>query len=240
MFFTSKVAERQRHDELMDQPGLDEASHIQALQALGRVNLISRSGARLWPAIKQLAQGRSEANPLRVLDVASGGGDIAINLARIARRSGLCVQVDGCDISDQAVKFAQTQAESHGLSSRFFPSDGLGDALPKDYDIVTCTLFLHHLEPGDATLLLKNLGAAARQLVMVDDLIRSRLGYLLARVGVQLLSRSAIVHYDGPVSVQGAYTVSEAMSLALAAGLKEAKIVTHWPERFLLTWGRPQ
>ncbi len=238
MFSRSKLRERNRHDELMDQPGLSEADHFEALRALRRVNLVSGSSTRLWPSIERLAQKRSMDRPLRVLDVACGGGDIALNLAQKAKETKLPVVVHGCDISMQAINFATLQAESRELNSDFFQRDALADSLPDGYDILTCTLFLHHLEPADATTLLRNLGIMARELVMVDDLIRSRLGYVLALVGCHILSRSHIVHYDGPVSVQGAYTMTEALQLAHSAGLAGATIESHWPERFLLTWSR--
>jgi len=58
-------------------------------------------------------------------------------------------------------------------------------------------------------------------------------------VGCRLLSRSPIVHFDGPVSVQGAFRMDEALDLAARAGLDGATIRRSWPERFLLSWHRP-
>ena len=64
------------------------------------------------------------------------------------------------------------------------------------------------------------------------------LGYGLAWIGCRLLSRSPMVHVDGPLSVQNAFTVDEARSLANKSGLQSARIVKHWPQRFLMTWQR--
>ena len=50
----------------------------------------------------------------------------------------------------------------------------------------------------DVVRLLKGMAAKARCLVIVDDLIRSRLGYAMAWIGTRLLSRSWVVHHDGP------------------------------------------
>ena len=118
----------------------------------------------------------------------------------------------------------------------FFALDALAGPLPGGYDVVTCTLFLHHLGEHDAVELLREVGAAARRLVLVDDLIRSRLGYALAAVGCHLLSGSRVVRYDGPASVAGAFSLAEVKSLAERAGLTGALIETHWPQRFLLSW----
>jgi len=79
---------------------------------------------------------------------------------------------------------------------------------------------------------------AARHLVVVSDLRRTRLGYLFAWVGCRLLSRSRVFHVDGTRSVEAAFTMDEARRLAERAGLAGARIVARWPQRFLLTWRR--
>ena len=228
---------RCRQPELMDQPGLDLTEHRQALQGLRRINNVSRPSSVLWPAIARLAR-RKEANgrPVRVLDLATGGGDTPIALDRRARRAGLNLEIEGCDINPQAVDYAQEQARAHKANVRFFVLDAVHDILPSDYDVLTCSLFLHHLDETDAITLLRQMGNAARRLVLVDDLVRSRWGYLMAVVGCHLLSGSRVVHVDGPISVAGAFTPSEALSLAEQAGLQGATLTRHWPQRYLLTW----
>ena len=87
--------------------------------------------------------------------------------------------------------------------------------------------------------LLRRMGRASRCLVLVNDLIRSPLGYGLAWAGCRLLSRSPIVHFDGPVSVQGAFQVPEVRTMAALAGLDGVDLRRSWPERYLLCWRRP-
>ncbi len=221
----------------MDEPGLDSGEHIRALEGLGRINRLSRSHMILWPSIARLAQDSAGAM-VRVLDVASGGGDVCIALARRASILRCKVRVDGCDISPEAVNFAQRRADAHGVPVRFFTLDALSQSIPDGYDVVTCSLFLHHLDDAGALGLLRAMADAAGRLVLVNDLVRGRLGYALAWAGCRLLSRSAIVRHDGPASVAAAFTVPEARELALRAGLEGVKVTRHWPRRFLLSWSR--
>src|SRR5262245_25760604 len=116
------VRERNRQPELMDQPGLDAAEHACALTGLGRINQISRIAAMYWPELRRLAQARP-GRALRVLDVATGGGDVPITLARRAIRSGLAIAVEGCDKSARAVEFAGEQAAARALPLHFFTLD---------------------------------------------------------------------------------------------------------------------
>ncbi|MBX9582367.1 MAG: hypothetical protein K2X87_18855, partial [Gemmataceae bacterium] len=81
------LARRERIPERMDDPGLDPAEHRRALAALARINRWSRSAAVIWRPIRDFA--RSAGRPVRVLDVATGGGDVPKALAEKARRAGL-------------------------------------------------------------------------------------------------------------------------------------------------------
>jgi 2-polyprenyl-3-methyl-5-hydroxy-6-metoxy-1,4-benzoquinol methylase len=235
---TPDFSRRQRRPEIMDQPGLDPAEHAAALRGLERINVLSRSGAVLWPTIARLARERP-GTPLRVLDLASGGGDVPVTLARLAAKAGLDVRVAGCDVSPRAVAFARERAATRGVEVEFFECDVLAGALPDGYDVITSTLFLHHLDEPAAVDVLRRMGAAARRAVLVDDLVRSRWGHALAWVGCRLLSLSRVVHHDGPVSVSAAFTPDEMMELAGRAGLDGATLRRHWPQRFLLAWSRP-
>jgi 2-polyprenyl-3-methyl-5-hydroxy-6-metoxy-1,4-benzoquinol methylase len=221
----------------MDQPGLAEARHFRALHGLARINWWSGSAGILWPPLRALARRRSP-QPLRVLDVATGGGDIPIRLWHRARRAGLPLEFAGCDVSPTALTFARERARSEKAAVRFFRCNALQEALPDDQDVVLCSLFLHHLDEGQAVFLLGSMARAARQLVLVNDLRRGWPGWVAAHVGTRLLSTSRIVHVDGPRSVEAAFTLPEILELARRAGLSGATVSPRWPFRFLLTWQR--
>jgi 2-polyprenyl-3-methyl-5-hydroxy-6-metoxy-1,4-benzoquinol methylase len=228
---------RHRRPELMDQPELDADAHVLALRGLGRINRVSRSDAILWPSLAGLAA-ENRGGPIHVLDLACGGGDVVMALARRGARAGLDIRLEGCDLSPVAVAYASRKAAVAGVPVRFFPLDILDQPIPRCYHVVTCSLFLHHLGEDQAVMLLRQMAEAAGELVLVSDLIRSRTGQLLARVGCPLLSRSPIVHHDGLVSVGAAFRLAEAADLARRAGLSGARLTRHWPQRFLLSWSR--
>lgn len=227
---------RHRQQELMDDPDLDDQLHHQALAGLRRINTISGTVGTIWKPIEQLAHKR--AGTIRILDVACGGGDTAIALARRAQRARLPMQVAGCDLSSTAISYATNNAESQGVDVRFFQADALGNNLPTGYDVIYCSLFLHHLDDEDVVRLFRSMKTAAGQLVLASDLRRSRLGYVLAWAGTRLLTRSRICHVDGPLSVEGAFTPREILALAARAGLDHPQLTRHWPQRFLLRWPR--
>jgi 2-polyprenyl-3-methyl-5-hydroxy-6-metoxy-1,4-benzoquinol methylase len=177
-----------------------------------------------------------QTHPLRVLDLASGGGDVSIALARRARRRGLALEIVGYDLSTTAVEYARTRAADLGTGVRFEARDVFAGPWDEPFDVVMCSLFLHHLDEERATDLLGRMAQAARHLVVVNDLSRSWLGYFVAQVACHTITRSDVVRVDGPRSVAAAFRPCEARRLAQRAGLQGAKVQRVWPFRFLLTW----
>jgi len=234
----ARLTDRRRTAEIMDQPGLDAGAHVRALRGLGRINRVSRSAAIVWPAIARLAASH-RGDTVRVLDLATGGGDVPIAIARRSAAAGLNIAIDGCDISPVAMEFAARKAESCHVRVRFFRLNVLEGPIPDGYHAVTCSLFLHHLGEDEAVGLLRKMAEAAGELVLVNDLVRSRVGYALAWAGCRVLSRSPIVRHDGPASVAAAFNLGEARELAERAGLAGARLNRRWPQRFLLEWSRP-
>jgi 2-polyprenyl-3-methyl-5-hydroxy-6-metoxy-1,4-benzoquinol methylase len=229
---------RARQPEIMDQPDLDPSAFLGALQALERINWLSGSAGILWPPIAELA--RTEARrPLRVLDIACGAGDVPIRLWQRARATGVMLQMEACDRNETALAYASRQAAANGVPLRLFRWDAETGQMAGTYDIVTCSLFLHHLDYAGGLRLLEIMARASQRLLLVNDLVRGRLGYALAVLGTRLLARSPVARVDGPRSVESAYSIAEVRELACRAGLACATVKRRWPCRFLLRWNNP-
>ena len=227
-----------REPELMDDPALAAADHEAALGALATINAVSRTAAHLARGVETLRPAAGEA--LTVVDIACGGGDVTVALERrLARsRAGSRPAVVGVDISPRAVERAERMARERASHATFRPCDVLRGGCPP-CDVAVSSLFLHHLDDATAVTLLRHMAAAARLGIVISDLIRSRLGLLLAVVGTTVLSSSRVARVDGPLSVRAARTIAEYDQLLTAAGLSTAAIRRVWPERAVVIWQRP-
>lgn len=234
MRFFPSLAVRHRQPEWMDRPDLDANSHRQALRGLARINLWSRAAATLWKPLRDFCD--TCDRPLQVLDIACGGGDVLCRLAHLARHNSCKMQFVGCDISPIAIEHARSNAQRWRIDVQFTQLDVLKEQLFPKFDVIISSLFLHHLDFEQALGLLKKMARAKPSLILISDLLRTRLGWLLARMGTKVLSRSPVVHIDGMRSVEGAFNRKEIEQLAAAAGLVNTHIRTIWPERFLLVW----
>ncbi len=228
---------RHLEPELMDSPDIDAVRFLGSLRGLRRVNWVTQSARTLWADVREAARAEGD-RPLRVLDVACGGGDVALDLVRKAQRAGVDLDVHGCDIRPAAVDYARAQAVEAGLPVEFFSLDAVRDTLPDGFDVIMCSLFLHHLDGGDAVAFLRHGAAAAKNRLLVHDLVRCAPGYWLAKIGVRALLCNDVCHADGPRSVANAFTLDEVRGLARSAGLNGFAIERRFPYRFLLRWVR--
>jgi SAM-dependent methyltransferase len=236
MSFLSSLAHRHREPEIQDQPDLDSELLRQALAGLESVNFWSRSAYVLWSSIRTL--GRQMQRPLRVLDIATGAADVPISLWRLARREKLALQFEACDLNPRTVAYAQRRARERRADVHVFPLDVLHQEIPHPYDVVMCSLFLHHLRDEEAVLVLGRMSQAATHMLLVNDLLRGVVGLVLAHVCTPFLTPSKVNRVDSVRSVRAAFTVEEVRLLAGRAGLNGAVVEKRWPCRYLLKWTR--
>lgn len=205
---------RDLQPERMDDPTLPAAQHRAALQGLARLNRLSWVERPIYHHLRRYAAAWDR--PLRVLDVATGSGDLPIAWARRARAQGVAMQITAIDISEVALRYAQEQAERAGVDIRFQQRDCL-TRLPSGFDVVTCNLFIHHLDEAAIGRLLLAMRAAAEQAVVVCDLERSRANLAAVWLAARALTPSPVVHEDAVKSVRAALTREEFRRLAESA-----------------------
>jgi ubiquinone/menaquinone biosynthesis C-methylase UbiE len=207
----------ERRQELLDGP-LPRRDRDAALADIDRLSTWFGGHALTIRAVRRLLgpAWRGRRVPL-VADIGGGRGDLARRLVRAARRRGGRVRVVILDRDLETLALA-------GSASRACP-DILrvcadATALPlrdESVDVAMASLVLHHLAPGAAVASLEAMRAAARAGVVINDLLRTRLAWLLVVVGTRLFARRVSRH-DGPLSVRRAYAPAELRVLGEKAG----------------------
>lgn len=102
------------------------------------------------------------------------------------------------------------------------------------FDLVVCNHVLHHLAPGLIHPFLEELGELATRRVLVSDIERSRLGYLLFSLGTALPFRNSYIRTDGLVSIRRSFTARELREI-LPPGWRVERLR---PWRLLALWDR--
>jgi ubiquinone/menaquinone biosynthesis C-methylase UbiE len=217
-----------RVPELMDDPAIDPRELRQALDALNRTNRALGADRRLFAAVRGIAPGDAPS----VLDLGAGGGGFLRYVhARTPERNG--TPLIALDFSPNAT------ARENGDLLNFLVGDARRVPLASaSVDVVTCSLFLHHFDPPDVIRILREAARVARRGVVVSDLTRSSLSWLVTWTMTRVLSRSRLFHVDGPRSVRAAYTPGELLELAQSAGMAGARVRRSFPFRMILHWSK--
>ncbi len=223
--------------ERMDAPDLPRREHDEALRGLARLNRISRADGMLWRFLAPRLATLPPGGRLRILDVATGSGDVPIRLSQRARRRFPDARIEwaACDVSEHALDTATRRARAIDLDLQTHRLDVTSDPLPEN-DVTICSLFLHHLETSQVIGLLERMAESATTGIVISDLERTRTGLFLAHLAAHCFSRSPVVHFDAPASVRAAFTRPELVELAHRAGLNALGITRVFPQRMILDW----
>ncbi len=198
----------------MDRPDASPAELEGALHSLVGLNRYFGS-YRIVSQFMQRWMRRGER--LRVLDLATGSADIPRLIAEHARRVGAEVEIVALDFQPATIELARRWSAGYP-EIRCECADILTFQSNEPFDIVVCSLALHHFSNEDAVRLLRRARELSRRFVLVSDLRR---GWLL-RIGVDLLTalvfRDRMTFHDGRASAARAFSFPELLELATRAG----------------------
>ena len=213
--------------ELMDGP-VDPAALAGNLGDLAKANRWLGGVSLTLRAMGKLSADLPSGSCLSVLDVATGGADIPRAVVAWAHRRGLRPRLVATDLNTQMLSLAG-RTTGRWAELRFAAADAC--RLPfanGSFDLVMCSLALHHMLPAEAVAMLREMRRVARRGVLVNDIVRCWHGYVGAWLFGHLLTRNPLTRHDGPLSFRRAYTCEEMLRLAAQAGLQPVRF-----ERFL-------
>ena len=216
--FIRSLARLEHGDERLDELGADAAELPGALADLARINSLLLGTRLTSRCLDDLLADEPPDAPLAFVDVGCGGGELTAAVARRARRNGRPVTAIGLDRNPAVVAHARRRFDElldlreGNILELELPDGGV--------DVASCSLLLHHLEPDEAVRGLGELRRVARLGVVVNDLVRSRIGLAGAQTLIRLATRNPVTRHDALVSVRRAYTRIELLELVAAAGLR--------------------
>jgi hypothetical protein len=184
-------------------------------------------GVRTTTALVEQVAGQTGKRFLSLLEVAAGSGYVPeCTRASLHRR--------GIELSPTLLD----RSASHLNSSRpAVAADAL--ALPfagASFDLVSCSLFAHHLEPEELVHFVGEGLRVCRLAVLINDLIRHPLHLFLVYAGFPLY-RSRLTRHDAPASVRRAYTMDEMRALLAPAGAARLELSRHYLFRMgVIVW----
>ena len=211
--------------ELMELPSADPGELARTLEDLAWINRWLGGTRLLHSHLESLFT--NLPSPIQILDVATGYADIPRAIARWGRRRSLPIEIEAIDSHAQILELAR-QASQGYPEIHIRQGDALNLPYPDgSFDVVLASLILHHTEGEAQARLLRELYRVARVAVVVNDLRRGRWPFLVTWMSLRLISRSRVIHHDGPVSVRRGFLAGELLALAREAGWPQARVSRH-------------
>jgi ubiquinone/menaquinone biosynthesis C-methylase UbiE len=160
-----------------------------------------------------------------LLEVASGLGEVPREAARKLARQGITIDMVDLDRVPSHLQQGHRALVADALALPF------GDG---SFDLVSCSLFAHHLNPSQLASFATEAQRVSRKAVLINDLIRHPVHLMLVYAGFPLM-RSHVSRADGVASVRRAYTPEEMRNIL--AKLGDIEISCHYLFRMgVIVW----
>jgi 2-polyprenyl-3-methyl-5-hydroxy-6-metoxy-1,4-benzoquinol methylase len=156
---------------------------------------------------------------LRIVDLATGSADIPRLIAEHGRKVGAQLRIDALDQQSATLEIAKKLSLNYPEIS-FVEGNILEWSSTEPYDLVLCTLALHHFSDDDGVRVLQRCRELSRKFVLVSDLRRGWLATLGVRLLTATMFREPMTKYDGRLSAARAFSFGEMNMLAQRAGWK--------------------
>jgi Methyltransferase domain len=154
---------------------------------------------------------------VRIVDLATGSGDIPRLVVDYSRSIGAAVEIDAIDHQPAALEVARKLSVGYPEIS-YAEGDILKWCPARPHDMALCTLALHHFSDDDAVKVLKRCCELATKFVLVSDLRRG----LFLKGAIHILTafvfREPMTRHDARLSAARAFSFSEMRDLASKAG----------------------
>ena len=223
--------------ELMDTEDCGPAEFRACLVDLARVNRLTLAYRPTLAWLRHVAPRRRAGEPLRIVDVGGGYGDMLRRIDRWAARRGIPVELTSIDINPWAREAGEANARA--VDPIRWVTANVFDYRPDEpVDVVLSSLFAHHLTDDEVVAFLRWMEATARLGWFVNDLHRHAVPYHVFRRWSQFARWHRFVQHDGPVSIGRAFVAADWRALIGRAGLDPEAVRITWWMPFRLCVGR--
>ena len=232
MSFLVDTSHRSSEMEIMDDFTMEGVLFRDTLDKLEIINRFLGGNSVTINGLKNLLKNQSKNKTITIVDLGCGNGDILRDVAKFGRKNNYSFNLIGIDANLAAIEYAKELSKEYSELS-FKTIDILSEDFKKQsYDVVLCTLFLHHFKNEELISFLKTTTDKATIGVVVNDLHRHKLAYYLFKL-IGFFIKNKMVRQDGLTSVLRAFKREDLENIA-----KEIKVhfSVQWKWAFRYLW----
>jgi 2-polyprenyl-3-methyl-5-hydroxy-6-metoxy-1,4-benzoquinol methylase len=221
------LSRRSTESEWLDDAGVSSAELNLVLRDLARFN-----GAMLghWPVVAWLRRATRNVprdQPLTVVDVGCGYGDLLRAIRRWSRKRGLVIKLIGLDLSRETIDIARAATDAAD-QIEYRVADVFEYQAAEPIDFVVSSLLTHHFSDAMIVKFLRWMEATARKGWLIYDLQRHIVPYFFIGLVGKLTPLHRIVIHDGQISVARSLKRAEWRQRIASAGFADNAVDLRW------------
>lgn len=226
------TSKRTDASEIMDDFELQGNELEKTLEDLDNINKWLGGNKITLQGIKKLLKDHPKEDPVHIADVGCGNGSILREIAEWGRTNKYTFRLTGIDANPYAIEIAEKLSKQYPELNFTAENIFSEDFKKKKFDIVLCTLTLHHFKDPQVIETMKNFYRQATIGVVINDLHRSKQAYYLFKAFCFVFIRNKIAKDDGLTSVLRGFKRKELKEFALQIPSEKQEIKWKWAYRY--------
>lgn len=226
------TSKRSDAPETMDDFSLEGDVLKDALDKIADINTLLGGNKVTIQGVKELIRNIPRNRTITILDVGCGNGDMLRALANFGAKHGFEFKLTGMDANQFTIHHAESLSMSYPNIS--YICEDIFSVVPasKSYDIIVCTLTLHHFKDNEIIELLEKFIKMSTAGVIINDLHRSKLAYYLFKGICTIFGLNEMSREDGLVSILRGFKQRDLRYYSQRLNLKDFSIRWKWAFRY--------
>jgi len=218
--------------EVMDDFAMEGEILKDALDKIAKINQLLGGNKLTLQGVKSLLKDQDTTNEITLVDIGCGNGDMLRVLASYGHKMGLKLKLLGIDANNYTINHAKQLSTSYPNISYYCRDVFQPDFHEMQYDIVLCTLTLHHFKEDEIYKLLAVFKEKAKIGIVINDLQRSAVAYRLFQIVCWVFKLNDISREDGLVSILRGFKKKELVAFSKQLKLNNYTIQWKWAFRY--------
>ena len=223
---------RTQETEIMDDFSLHGRELRATLDEIARINQLLGGNKVTLNGIKRIVKKVNTSKPIVIADIGCGNGDMLRMLANYGLKNNLNFKLIGIDANAFTINYAKTLSNEYSNMEYLCLDIFSEDFSAFQYDIVLCTLTLHHFTTEQLLNIITIFNNNASMGIVINDLQRSKLAYKLFKIISMLFSLSKMSREDGLISILRGFKKKELEEFSKKLNLKNYTINWKWAFRY--------
>lgn len=230
MFISTKY--RSDEPEIMDDFAMEGEILRDALDKIANINQLLGGNKLTLFGIQKLISKIPKTTEITIVDVGCGNGDMLRTLANYGLKNDFNFKLIGIDANSFTIEYARKLSKNYPNIS-FQCEDVFNKVFMElKYDIILCTLTLHHFKNKEIISLMNIFNTNSRIGIVINDLHRSIISYRLFQMVCFIFRLNAMSRKDGLVSILRGFKKEDLVFFSKQLKLANYKIQWKWAFRY--------